>query len=108
MQNFEFNVNVLLLQEQKTWVAQCLEYDIAAQGDTINDAMNNFGRTFLGQVALDFSNQKRPLEGIEPSPDFYWEKFKKARRLQDGESFNLPDVPPAHIVAGINELRISA
>jgi hypothetical protein len=80
-QNISLNASVLLLQEGKTWIAQCLEWDIAAQGDTIDHALNSFERTFVGQIILDIDADKLPLEGISQSPKEYWEKFEKKTLL---------------------------
>ena len=60
------------------WVAQCLEYDIAAQGVTIREAMAAFERTFVGQLVVDVAHKKMPLEGIRPAPKKYWDEFSSA------------------------------
>jgi hypothetical protein len=62
---FPLTLSVVFIKDQcATWVAQCLEFDIAAQGKTIKDAQRAFERTFLGQVMLDLHHKRQPLEGI--------------------------------------------
>ena len=53
---------IVLFQENNKWVVQCINYDIAAQGDTIEKAVNAFEKTFIGQIILDIENGKEPLE----------------------------------------------
>ncbi len=67
-----FTVRTLLIQEGDLWSIQCLEYDIAAQGRTIDEAKNAFEKTFLGQIALDIKEDREPFEGIEKAPQEFW------------------------------------
>ena len=60
---FNFPLTILFLQDHGYWVAQCLEYDITAQGKTIDAAKLAFERTFVGQVLVDTQKGKEPLEG---------------------------------------------
>lgn len=105
-----FRLNILLFQEGNTWVAQCLERDVAGQGKTIDEATSAFERTFVGQIIIDVHNNEPPLGNIQRAPREYWEKFEKAKRLTDKIPFYLPDeIPPAFMIeAGAEELRISA
>lgn len=68
-------IRVVLFQEEGQWVAQCLEYDIAAQGTTIDEAQNEWARTFKGYIALSEENNVEPLQGVPKAPDFYEEEF---------------------------------
>lgn len=107
----DFKLSVLLLQEGKTWVAQCLEYDIAAQGKTIAAAKDAFSRTFAGQVFVDLHHKLDPLSGFSPAPKEYWDQFKSAERLADRQPILIPteSLPPAFLVhAMADDLRIAA
>ncbi len=109
MTQTHFVVSVLFLRENEGWVAQCLEYDIAAQGATIPKAKNAFERTFVGQILVDLEKGKQPLQGIQQAPPSYWEKFEHGERLMDRRPFRLPDtLPPAFMIAATaDDLRIS-
>ena len=74
-------VSVLLLKEQETWVAQCLEHDVAAQGDSIDEALDNFGAVFTGHVMLDVREGREPLTDIPQAPKVYWDRYNKGSRL---------------------------
>jgi hypothetical protein len=65
-------VRVLFIREGDSYVAQCLEYDIAAQGKTMPEVKRGFELTFAGQMELD-TRAGRPLfQGIPKAPDIYW------------------------------------
>jgi hypothetical protein len=78
-------LHVLLLQESAgehdVWVAQCLEYDVTAQGDTIHEAQKDFERTILGEIALALERGKRPLADIAPAPARYQALWERAHQL---------------------------
>ena len=40
-------VHAVLTEEDGIWVAQCLEFDVAAQGDTRQEAIENLGGAAL-------------------------------------------------------------
>jgi hypothetical protein len=101
-------VRVLFLHEGDSYVAQCLEYDIAAQGKTLPEVKLAFERTLVGQMMLDMKQGRKPLEGIGEAPRVYFEKFERAVKIEDEETFRLPqNVPPAFVINGIRkELRV--
>ena len=87
-----FEVKVLLISEGERWVAQCLEYDFAAQGKTMSKAMDCFSKSFAGQIYIDIDNGKEPLEDFTAAPVEYWDVFNKAAdRLKELKPFKLPE-----------------
>ena len=109
-QNISFNLSVLIFQEDKTWIAQCLEWDVAAQGKTIDDALGSFERTFVGQIILDVEAGRNPLEGTSQAPREYWKMFDIAKKLEERKPFYFPEeIPAAYIIAAAaQDLRIAA
>jgi hypothetical protein len=95
-------LHIVLLQEGEFWVAQALEYDIAAQGKDIKGAQRAFLRTLSAQVQLDIDNGRTPLEGIGPAPEWYFQAFTNGRPL---ESFVRPPIAPApyNIIPAVSE-----
>jgi len=75
--DFRFKLSILLLREADGWVAQCLDYDITAQGQTIAAAKEAFARTFAGQVVVDVQRGVEPLTGFNSAPLEYWSKLRK-------------------------------
>ncbi len=68
----EIAFSVLIFQEHALnasgWVAQCLDYDIVSQGDTISEVKQRLARTVIGQICVDISRGRDPLEGIPSAP----------------------------------------
>lgn len=106
----KYSVSLLLMTENNIWTAQCLEFDIAAQGKTMSEAMAAFQRTFAGQVCIDIENGKEPFEDFSQAPVDYWDKFEQAsERLADRKPFKLPEGFPANLgLFGVADQRIYA
>jgi len=105
-QQQSFSISILLRQEGKVWAAQCLEYDIAAQGETIPLAKYAIEKAFVGQVIVDLSTGNQPLADIPPAPRVYWQEFESGERLADRKSFFIPT--PFMFRAAVEEMRIAA
>lgn len=107
-------LNLLLMNHQGTWVLQCLQYDIAAQGETIDAAKRAFARAFLGQVIVNIEHGKEAMADVPRAPTEYWDRFRKAKAVQGDfvEVLTAPpddlNVPPAWMVHAMsNELRLA-
>ena len=106
-QPINLKLSVLLLREADMWVAQCLEYDIAAQGMSIPEVKEAFARTLCGQIMIDLHHNVEPLAAFHEAPAEYWQKFKSAERLADRQPLPMPTTGRAiHAVA--DDLRIAA
>jgi len=105
-----FSLSIFYYQENTTWVAQCLEYDIVGHGKSLDDALDSFQRVFLGQLILDVKNNRNPLETTPKAPKECWDQFDMAKRLQDRKPFYFPEeMLPAYIIAATAaDLRIVA
>jgi hypothetical protein len=101
-----FSISILLRHEGKGWSAQCLEYDIAAQGKTIHEAKYAIEKAFVGQVIVDLSTGNQPLADIPQAPSVYWKEFAQGERLADRKSFFIPT--PFLFRAAVEEMRIAA
>ena len=64
-------LNVLLLKDD-AWTAQCLEHDVAAQGETIREAIFELTRTLAGELTVRIANGEQGLESIPRAPHYYW------------------------------------
>lgn len=106
-------LSILLLNEGGAWVLQCLQYDIAGQGKTIEDAKVAFRDAFVGQVIVDCEHGRKPLAQVPRAPRWYWDEFHEATKLVDPfEVMASPEVaadvpPPWMIHAMCTELRLS-
>jgi hypothetical protein len=90
-----FSLSILLRHEEYGWAAQCLEYDISAQGRTLPEVKAAIAKAFVSQVMVDITNGNAPLADIPPAPREYWAVFGQGERLADRTPFY---IPPAYMV----------
>lgn len=103
-----FILRVLFVKTGELWAAQCIDYDIAAQGASVGEAKRAFEKVIIGQILFDAKRGQRPLAGFKPAPDSYREKFEEAERLADNAPLEIPEsVPPAYVINQIpKDLRV--
>ena len=85
-------INVLLYREEDTWFAQGLEYDIAAQGDTIPEVRTRFMLTVKTRCYFDLMNNQEILQNVKPAPSEFWTLFNEAKEVQLKRSFKYPEI----------------
>ena len=77
-----FEVRVIIYPEaddhHRVWIAQCLEYDIVSQGNTIEQVLNRLSRNFAATIYVSEEQGKQPFEGIGEAPQKFWDMFEKA------------------------------
>jgi hypothetical protein len=102
----QFTVSVLLTHADDAWVAQCLEYDIAAQGDTLDAVKSAFERTFIGQMLVNHHHGLDPLDDIPAAPQEVWDQFRASHRLAERQPLQMPDSLRDRV--SVEDLRICA
>jgi hypothetical protein len=60
------------------WAIQCLNFDFAAQGVTIEEAMKNFEYMLCAQMVVGAEQGRRPFESVPTAPREYWDRFSSA------------------------------
>jgi hypothetical protein len=83
-------LSVLLFNEGETWVVQCLEYDIVAQGESPRAALEALGWTIGAHILLDREKRRKLFSALQPAPNSFREKFANAIRLSDPHALTLP------------------
>lgn len=78
-------LRVLLIQGERTnkWAAQCLEYDIAAQGDTKDAAVEALKVAFLSEITFSAHYREAPLSHVPQAPQEFFELFESAPKPMD-------------------------
>ena len=75
-------LRVIVYQEKTKqydiWVAQCLEFDIAAHGEKPDAALYEFERLFIGHLAAARDSKIDPLTSIPKAPEFFFNLWEKA------------------------------
>ena len=104
-------LRVLLLCDEGTWTAQCLEHDVAAQGKTIDRAVSELQRTLVAEVCLCTSQGARGLERIARAPRYYWRKYHEAGERVEKRRRPVftpeHELPPGHRLPELRELRVA-
>ena len=89
-------MRVVLFQEEGYWVAQCLEFDIAAQAKAFKDIFQELERVVVGRIIFAESKGLEAFADLPRAPRRFWDMFDAASaeiqpRTMHGSS--LPDVP---------------
>ena len=85
------SLKIVVFQEDDTCVAQCLNYDISAEGDTPDDAIAAFRRLVISHSVVAHEKQRALFEGIEPAPFEFWNRWDTAPTT--GGQTRLLDMP---------------
>lgn len=83
-------LSALLLNEGETWIVQCLEHDIAAQGESPRAALEALGWTVGAHILLDREKRRKPFSTLQRAPSSFWDKFADAIPLSDPYPLTLP------------------
>lgn len=74
-------LDILFIKDDGQWVAQCLQYDIAAQGDTIPDAKSALEYAIATELSFLFETN-RAIDELPSAPKCYWDKYENGSELQ--------------------------
>jgi hypothetical protein len=94
-------INALFFRSGEWWVAQGLEYDIAAQGKTLKKTIKAFEKTLVTQILAyaEIGNDPYDEDSISKAPYEYFEFFEGRCRMFD--QLAPFDVKTSSIAAGI-------
>jgi hypothetical protein len=92
-------VRVLVFRGKQRWVAQCLEFDLAAQADTLDGLWERLQMALEAERTLSASYGREPFKSLPPAPPRYLEM---ARRILADSEFpgELPGGGPGATMLG--------
>jgi len=61
MDSDRLKLTVVLVKGRHEWVAECVEYDLVAQGATREEACRSFERVLAGRLMVDGMKMQMPL-----------------------------------------------
>jgi len=111
------NIRVLLMTEGKSYVAQCLEYDITAHGKSSVAALQALLRAIIGQTCLEAESTNEPpgphiLRRVKAAPPAYEFMFElatsKDEQLRAEVKMTLPPGKTAWPAGTITEWIVDA
>jgi hypothetical protein len=72
------SLNVVFYEDGDLWVAQAIEYDIAARASALSKLPRAFERAVIASLAINHELGRPTLEGIGPAPQAFRDLFEKA------------------------------
>ena len=100
-------LRVLVFEESpSTWVAQAVEYDIAAQGHTPENAVEQVLKVLQAHINFDRRHNREPLSCFQPAPGAYWKALAHSIPLEVFWKRNHPEPDvPTEIIASVAHQR---
>ena len=89
-------LKILLFTEGSTWIAQSLQIDITAQGDSHTKALDRLSVLFWAQHYLDEQADRLPFSTALKAPKRYWDMFQKGTKVTI--HLNLPPIPTDDVI----------
>lgn len=77
------SLHVVVFRGQRHWVAQCLEVDIAAQAERLEDLPDRFARALLADMRLCREREQEPFSGLPQAPARYWAMWKGSEPVNE-------------------------
>jgi len=87
-------IRALAFQDSGYWCVQCLEYDIAAQAETIPELRRELARVLLSHVTLSKEYKKEPFAGLPQAPKWFFEMYNSLAPTREEEEGTLLDSSP--------------
>lgn len=103
-------LRVLFYQEGAQWIAQCVDFDINAHGESIGLAQRAFEHAVIAEIVTRVENNQHPFEKSNTVPTFFAQAFEDAlaEKLEQRNIKVPPNVPPAFMIGAIAaERRVS-
>ena len=102
MKTMSKTLHILIIKQSEWWVAQCLEYDLAAQARTLKDVQYEFQRIFFGRLLVARELDIDPFEAIPSAPSYYdsiYRDTNKTIKLELKPMENPPtDISPHYLL----------
>lgn len=76
------SLSILMFKEDGQWVAQCLQYDLAAQASSLRDLQYEMERTIVGHFLMCQEIGKEPFDCLPPAPKKFWDLWHEAARVE--------------------------
>jgi hypothetical protein len=102
-QHSEINVSVVAFEREGQWIAQCVEYDIAAFSDSLAALPDAFSNALFANICINQHLGRDGLDGVPAAPARFRDMFESAP-LDVSMRERGTDVPP-HL--RVREMRIA-
>lgn len=103
-------LSVLFFQEPDqpdTWVAQVLEYDIAAFGKDIQSATRALTQTLRGHVLAAERRNIEPFSTVQKAPDMFWTLWDTVIQSEGKPAVESLPTIPAYMIPAVSHEPVS-
>lgn len=93
----DYSIDVVLIEYDEMWSAQCLQFDIGAQAKSLQDVVYELNRSLLGHILISREMGVEPFSTLSEAPARYrmlWTGSKVTIQMSDGEDFDVPEYLP--------------
>jgi hypothetical protein len=80
------SIHAVAFPHRGHWVAQCLEYDIATQAETLDELLGEIQYLLAAHVLVAERENLEPFAELSKAPKRFWEMYERAHpspRRQD-------------------------
>jgi hypothetical protein len=80
-------IRAIIFEDGDQWVAQCLEYDIAVQGEDLDTVRSRLLVAIRAEAEAGIEFHGEPFKAIEPAPRHFHDMWaRKGTRFRDTSS----------------------
>ena len=90
----DITIRVVVFKDNDVWVAQCLEYDIGAQADSIDALTARLNAVLKAEFKESMERHEMPFAGIAPAPQRFQMMWEHRTRSLTIKSMS----PPAWLI----------
>ena len=103
-------LDVLVTKEADWWVAQCLQYDLAAQAKTLADLRYAFEHALVAHVIVSIEKKVEPFDSLPSAPRKYWDAWERALPVETEwiapPAFRIPKGIPKGLIPRERQFRV--
>ena len=74
----QITISAIAFQDEGTWIAQGIEYDIAVSAETLSKVRKAFEKVVIANVCVNRKLGRSGLDGIPPAPQHFHDLFNNA------------------------------
>lgn len=76
-------LHVVIFKGERSWVAQCLEIDLATQGSDFDQLAERFERALQAHIEICRERGADPFTCLPPAPDSHWDKWPEVKEQRE-------------------------
>jgi hypothetical protein len=103
-------LDVLVTKQADWWVAQCLQYDLAAQAKTLADLRYAFEHALVAHVIVSIEKKVEPFDSLPSAPRKYWDAWERALPVETERiappAFRIPKGIPKVLIPRERQFRV--